>query len=102
MSGFKDLITLLDIVNREEWFETFPKKLPTLLISGTEDPVGNYGKGVLQVYNRLIHSGCESVEIKLIQGARHEVVNELEKEKSYNCLKDFILSVSQKNKPHLN
>ncbi len=102
LSGFKDLITLLDIVNREEWFETFPKKLPVLLISGTEDPVGNYGKGVLQVYNRLIHSGCENVEIKLIQGARHEVVNELEKEKSYNYLKDFILSVSQKNKPHLN
>lgn len=96
LSGFKDLITLLDIVNRKKWFDMFPKKLPVLLISGTEDPVGNYGKGVLQVYNRLIASGCENVELKLIEGARHEVINEFGKENTYNYLKDFILNVVKK------
>ena len=96
LSGFKDLITLLDTVNRKEWFYSFPKKLPVLLISGTEDPVGDYGKGVLQVYNRLISSGCENVELELIKGARHEVINEIEKEKTYDYLKHFILNVSKK------
>ena len=96
LSGFKDLITLLKLVNRKDWFKEFPKDLPILLISGTDDPVGDYSKGVLQVYRNMLKAGCKNVDIKLINGARHEVLNELDKEDTYKDLKDFIFKISEK------
>lgn len=39
--------------------------LPILLISGQDDPVGDSGKGVQAIYNRMKKSGMENVTIKL-------------------------------------
>ena len=39
-----------------------------LLISGKDDPVGDYGKGVEKVYHWMQEAGCENVEMKLYQG----------------------------------
>lgn len=75
LSAMQDLITLNKEVNSLKWYKNFPKKLPVLLISGGADPVGNYGKGVLEVYNRLIKNGCDC-KIKLYDKMRHEILSE--------------------------
>lgn len=74
--GFKDLFSLLASVSSKEWYENVPKTLPLYLIAGDTDPVGNYGKGVKEVYERLQKSGHTDVEIKLYEGYRHEIHNE--------------------------
>ena len=51
-------------------------KVPILLISGQEDPVGNGGKGVRAIYNRMKKTGMEDVTIKLFPGARHDLLHE--------------------------
>lgn len=79
VSAMKDLITLNKNSNTKQWFRTFPKNLPTLLIAGREDPVGNYGKGVETVYNNLKAEGA-NVNIKLYENMRHEILNEDKKE----------------------
>ena len=56
------------------------------------DPVGNYGKGVKQVYNDLIQSGHKDVTIKLYPGMRHEVLNEVENKKVYEDIAAWALS----------
>ena len=84
-SGFVDLTTLLRRVSSDEWVKNVPNKLPILIASGTADPVGGYGKGVLNVYERLINAGC-NVDIKLYPGARHELINETMKEIVYDDL----------------
>ena len=53
-----------------------PKKLPVLILSGSDDPVGEYGKGVQRTYESLRNAGLENVGMKLYQGARHELLNE--------------------------
>lgn len=50
--------------------------LPILLISGQDDPVGDAGKGVQAIYNRMKKSGMENVTIKLFSGARHDLLHE--------------------------
>ena len=53
-----------------------PRKLPILLISGNEDPVGAFGKGVVKVYKQFLSVGMKKVSIKLYPKARHELLNE--------------------------
>ena len=84
--GYRDLLMLLKSVNTNKWADSLPYNLPMLLISGADDPVGNYGKGVKQVYSSMVKSGCRNVEIKILHGARHELLNEVKREKVYSIL----------------
>jgi len=72
-SGYADLFRMLKGCNKKDWFERYPKDLPTLVISGTADPVGNYGKGPSYVYKNLLIAGCSDVTLKMYEGARHEL-----------------------------
>ncbi len=78
-SGYLDLFHLLKSISGK-WAQRVPKKLPMYLFSGTEDPVGDYGAGVTRVYERLRAAGCENVEIKLYEGGRHEMLNEVNRD----------------------
>jgi alpha-beta hydrolase superfamily lysophospholipase len=82
LSAYADLFEMLGACNEDAWFEKFPKKLPTLVMSGDADPVGDFGKGVSYVYNKLRVSGAE-VELKTYEGARHELFNETNREEVF-------------------
>ncbi len=75
-SAFRDLFSVLNSVSGDKWYNDVPKKMPVYLIAGTDDPVGNYGKGVKEVYDKLIATGHENVTMKLYDGLRHEIHNE--------------------------
>ena len=53
-----------------------PKELPILLIAGDRDPVGRSGKGVRLLARQLTDAGMRDVTQTLYAGARHELVNE--------------------------
>ncbi len=74
VSALCDLVILNRDCNRAAWFKNLPK-IPILLISGEDDPVGNYGKGVKAVYDRLIKYG-HNARIKLYKNCRHEIHND--------------------------
>jgi alpha-beta hydrolase superfamily lysophospholipase len=76
VSAYIDLFDMLIKCNKKEWFSAYPKDMPTLVISGDMDPVGNYGKGPRYVYKQLMISGAENVTLKTYEGARHELFNE--------------------------
>ena len=90
LAGYEDMFRLLDHVSKNEWFANYPKDLPTLIVSGAEDPVGNYGKGVAEVYDKLEAQGCD-VNLSIYENMRHELHNEIGKEAFYEELKDFVL-----------
>lgn len=79
-AGFRDLFRLLDTVTGRKWSGRVPKDLPIILLSGDQDPVGDYGKGVRQVYGWLKKSGVRDLSLKLYPGARHELHNERNRE----------------------
>lgn len=89
LDGFKNLFTLLKRVNEPEWEKRVPQSLPIMLIAGREDPVGNYGGGVTEVYDLLEAREVNMLEIKLYEGARHELFNEENKEEVFCDLEGF-------------
>lgn len=84
-SGFLDLVQLLSYVTRAEWASEVPKELPILLASGDCDPVGNYGRGVMRVFEALSAEG-NNAEIRLYAGMRHELLHEIGKEEIFDEL----------------
>lgn len=50
--------------------------MPVLLISGQKDPVGDFGKGVQAIYNRMQQSGMKNVTLRLLENARHDLFHE--------------------------
>jgi alpha-beta hydrolase superfamily lysophospholipase len=82
-AAFHDLMTILRAVSRPEWAGAFPKALPVALFAGDMDPVGDYGKGVEKVYRMLEDAGVKDVSIKLYPGARHEILNEINRAEVY-------------------
>ena len=65
------------------------KEMPVLVFSGSEDPVGGMGKGTAELHNSLVESGCKST-LLLIQGARHETLNETDKMDTYQHVISFL------------
>lgn len=80
VSAMCDLILLQSLCNKRSWFKSVPKELPILLISGENDPVGNYGRGVKEVYRRLRSAGVSDVSLRLYPDMRHEILNDIGKE----------------------
>jgi len=75
-AGYHDLFCLLKRISSKEWADRLPKDLPMLLISGADDPIGDYGKGVEHVYVWMQEAGCTNTSIKLYPDARHELLHE--------------------------
>lgn len=90
VSAYRDLFTMLESCNRKEWFFEYPKSLPTLIVSGDEDPVGKYGKGPMYVYKRLLISGCEKLTLKIYSGARHELFLETNRQEVFAHLLSWL------------
>ena len=66
--------------------------MPILLVSGEDDVVGEYGKGVKVVYQKLVENGAD-VTIKIYPNNRHEILNDNAREE---CTQD-ILNFIEKN-----
>lgn len=82
VSGYKNLFELLRDVSQEERIAKVPKNLPLYFISGSEDPVGEYTNGVMNIIEKFIQTG-HSVESKIYSGMRHEIMNEIDKNQVY-------------------
>ncbi len=72
-----DFVQLYHFIENPEWAEKVPSRIPVYLISGDQDPCGNYGEGLYHVANLLARSG-NPVRVKAYSGYRHEIHNEPE------------------------
>lgn len=73
---FIDLFHGLGIIHDAKEIKLVPKGLPILLFSGTEDPVGNYGKAVWKVAKQYNAAGMNDVRVLLFENGRHELLND--------------------------
>ncbi len=89
VSALKDLVTLNKKSGEKSCFAAMDKKMPVLLVSGAEDPVGSYGAGVKQVYEAMKAEGVPA-EMKLYEGARHEILNDFCKDEVVKDILEFI------------
>lgn len=91
-SGFRDLFTLIARLRKEEGFENIPKDLPILMLSGADDPVGEFTKGVERAMDGLEKHGLDPILI-LYEGARHEILNETNRQEVYEDIMMWVDAV---------
>ena len=76
VNGFQTLFELIRRLQKQENLEKVPQNLPILMVSGAEDPVGDYGKGVHKACDSLKRAGVKNITVKLYENDRHELLNE--------------------------
>ena len=70
---------------------TIPKELPFLLVTGDQDPVSNSAAQVRELEKRLRDQGFD-VDARYYAGARHEVLNETNRDEVTEDVVDFFRS----------
>ena len=81
---YNDMMRGLEYVNKTETANKVRKDLPLYLFSGDKDPVSKNGKQVKEVFEMYKNAGISDISMKLYEGARHETLNETNKEEVYN------------------
>ena len=92
LNGFENLMEIINLSNVDTTFENTPKDMPVYIFSGSMDPVGNYGMGVMQVFDGYKKAGCTDVEVKIYDGGRHEMLNEINRDEVYEDVKNWLVS----------
>ena len=90
LNGYYNMFKGISRLHDKNLLNQIPKKLPILFVSGQDDPVGDFGKGVEAAFNSVKNVGCENVEIKLYPNDRHEILNELDKKQVYEDLYNWM------------
>jgi alpha-beta hydrolase superfamily lysophospholipase len=70
-----------------------PRKLPVLIMSGSDDPVHLGGAAIQQLYDRLSSAGVIRLTTWLYPGGRHELLNETTREEVTRDVIDWIEGV---------
>jgi len=89
-SFFRELFRLLKFIHKPDLYRNVDKKIPILLIAGEKDPVGNFSEGPQKMFSYLKSKNFSNTELKLYAGARHEVLNELNKAEVYKDVLEWI------------
>lgn len=76
VGSFRDLLDGMKICCSDQFVPRLKKSTPMLLLSGQDDPVGSFGKGVEKVCQQLKAGGCTDVTAKMFPGMRHDVFRE--------------------------
>lgn len=86
VNGYYHMFGGMRILAEKESIEKIPADLPVFLVSGSDDPVGNYGKGVYKVYRKYVDAGIKDVQLKLYKDDRHEILNETDRQQVFDDL----------------
>jgi alpha-beta hydrolase superfamily lysophospholipase len=68
--------SLASVYRRASSFSGLPKPLPVLILAGAEDPLGGALGFVSLLADRFKAAGLQDIETRLYPGARHEILNE--------------------------
>lgn len=74
----------------KERLSQIPKDLPIFIISGSGDPIGEYGKLVNNLHNKYLDNQIKYVKLKLYPEARHELLNETNRQEVYDDISQWV------------
>ncbi|SEL96207.1 alpha/beta fold hydrolase [Parapedobacter koreensis] len=89
-NAFFGLISLTVKATRPSGAEGIPRRMPFLFVSGSDDPIGDFGKGVEKTVKGLRDSGFEYVDMKCYPGMRHEILNEHDRQLVFHDIVEWL------------
>ncbi|AEF81671.1 alpha/beta hydrolase family protein [Leadbettera azotonutricia ZAS-9] len=88
---YRDLMRLLKRIHRPEALQGIRQDLPVYVFSGSSDPVGEMGKSPTVLVNLYRALGIKDLEFVLYPDARHETLNETNREEVTESLLSWLL-----------
>ncbi|MDD2440532.1 MAG: alpha/beta hydrolase [Clostridiaceae bacterium] len=98
-AGYRDLLTWLHLVSQPDWAKQVPQSLPMLLLSGGDDPIGQYGAGPHSVREQLLANGRKA-DLKLYPGGRHEMLNEVNRDQVWQDIAAWLDRLESQKEGH--
>ena len=83
MGLFREMLSGIAFMTRPENLRKMNANTPIFFVSGSMDPVGEFGRGVRRACRSFQKAGMREVSIKLYRGLRHEILNEACREAVY-------------------
>ncbi|TQQ84971.1 alpha/beta hydrolase [Peptacetobacter hominis] len=77
---YRDFVKGLIYIESDKNLKKLSKSVPIMIISGDADPIGKNGEGVKNLYRRYKKYGVKDVTMKLYPDARHELLNEINRD----------------------
>ena len=93
-SGYAMLFSIMAQACKGRTFLLPQRDMPVFIVSGKDDPVGDYGRGVEKVCALYKKSGASRVSIKLYGGARHEILNDVCAQEATDDILAFLADVA--------
>ena len=90
-AAYRDFFTVLTELAAGKGYDRIRRDLPILLNAGEKDPVGG-AKAVPKVYDQYKAMGMKDVALQLYPEDRHEILNELDREKVYDDILVWMVS----------
>ena len=89
-SLYRDMMEGIAFIAKKENAARMNKNTPVYFMSGAEDPVGDYGKGVEKAYQMFCDVGMRDVMIRLYPEGRHEMLKEINRRDVYRDILNWI------------
>jgi alpha-beta hydrolase superfamily lysophospholipase len=88
---YRDMTAALKQIHRRESLEKIRRDLPVYVFSGSADPVGNMGASPTALVNAYRSLGLKDLEFVLYPDARHEPLNETNRDEVTGSLVSWLL-----------
>ncbi|MDR2537185.1 MAG: lysophospholipase [Treponema sp.] len=88
---YRDLLVLLNKIHKPEALAAIKRELPIYIFGGSTDPAGDMGNSPTALVNAYRSIGIQDLEFVLYPDARHETLNETNREEVTENLLAWIL-----------
>jgi alpha-beta hydrolase superfamily lysophospholipase len=88
---YRDLVGLLENIHRPECMERINRQLPFYIFAGSADPVGEMGASPTALVETYRLIGIQDIEFTLYPEARHETLNETNRDEVMDNLLTWML-----------
>lgn len=89
-NAFYALFSIYKKATARNWAAPISKSFPLLFVSGQNDPIGDFSKGVMKTVDYLKQDGFKDINVKIYPEMRHEILNEEIKEEVFNEIFQWI------------
>ena len=88
----KDVLKFIKAVQNIDMIKDGASSTAILFISGELDAMGEYGYTVQRLHKIYRSAGYSNVKFTVVNGSRHEIINERDRQKTYQTIGDWILN----------
>lgn len=89
-NAYYALFSVYKQATNRNWANSISKSFPFLFVSGEDDPIGDFSKGVIKTIDQLREDGFINVAFKIFPKMRHEILLEDNREYVITTIIDWI------------